>query len=551
VVALIAAVALASPHMAAADTAPVLRATVTSPTAEVSADAPVSIRVTLANPTARDVAVAAWDTPARGVRAPILRITRDGAPVAYTGMLAKRADAAGTDLISIPAGASRAWDVTADSSWDFSRDGIYEVRFDSPAVAGPSDAVRVRVAGRRAATSWQGTGRVQPFGVTYTGCTSGQQAQAEAGLAAADAYAAEAKAHLGANWAGARYTQWFGTYDLARWQAVATNFDRIHDVTSGQLIAFTCATIADCGGTGVFAYVYPNQPYAVYLCSAFWTTTTTGTDSRAGTIIHEVSHFTVVAGTDDWVYGQAAAATLASTNPARSVNNADNHEYFAENTPAIADAGAAYAASATAIDFGGVPAGASADRTVTLTSSGTVPLVVSALAVADPAFQIVADACTGQAIAPAGACDITVRFTAATGGASGTLTITANAPAPPAAIAVTGAVLQPVAAPAPPADPPPAAAPAAPAAAKPTQATARLPTLNARVRSVLPLARLTALAGLRAPRGSRVTIASTPSGLMRTRSGLRITRAGTYRVRVTVRSPGGRATTKDVQVVAR
>ena len=60
----------------------------------------------------------------------------------------------------------------------------------------------------------------------------------------------------------------------------------------------------------------------------------TGTDSKAGTLIHEMSHFTVVAGTDDWAYGQTAAKSLAFSDPAKALDNADSHEYFAENTPA-------------------------------------------------------------------------------------------------------------------------------------------------------------------------------------------------------------------------
>ena len=54
-----------------------------------------------------------------------------------------------------------------------------------------------------------------------------------------------------------------------------------------------------------------------------------------GTLVHEMSHFTVVAGTDDWAYGQSAAAALAVSNPARAIENADSHEYFAENTPPL------------------------------------------------------------------------------------------------------------------------------------------------------------------------------------------------------------------------
>ena len=61
---------------------------------------------------------------------------------------------------------------------------------------------------------------------------------------------------------------------------------------------------------------------------------TTGTDSKAGTLVHEMSHFNVVASTDDWAYGQSAAKSLAISNPTKALDNADTHEYFAENNPA-------------------------------------------------------------------------------------------------------------------------------------------------------------------------------------------------------------------------
>jgi len=40
-----------------------------------------------------------------------------------------------------------------------------------------------------------------------------------------------------------------------------------------------------------------------------------------------------VAGTRDYVYGQSDARSLAISNPAQAIANADSHEYFAENTP--------------------------------------------------------------------------------------------------------------------------------------------------------------------------------------------------------------------------
>jgi peptidyl-Lys metalloendopeptidase len=48
-----------------------------------------------------------------------------------------------------------------------------------------------------------------------------------------------------------------------------------------------------------------------------------------------MSHFNVVAGTDDWAYGQSAASSLAISDPNKAIDNADSHEYFGENTPAL------------------------------------------------------------------------------------------------------------------------------------------------------------------------------------------------------------------------
>jgi peptidyl-Lys metalloendopeptidase len=71
------------------------------------------------------------------------------------------------------------------------------------------------------------------------------------------------------------------------------------------------------------------------VCNAFWNAPMTGTDSKGGTLVHEMSHFTVVADTDDHAYGQSACKNLAISSPTRALDNADSHEYFAENTPSL------------------------------------------------------------------------------------------------------------------------------------------------------------------------------------------------------------------------
>lgn len=86
----------------------------------------------------------------------------------------------------------------------------------------------------------------------------------------------------------------------------------------------------------MFAYVFLSRPYNVFLCPAFRAANIDGTDSRAGTIIHELSHFTILGGTDDHAYGQLGTQALASSDPDTAVGNADSMEYFAENTPTLA-----------------------------------------------------------------------------------------------------------------------------------------------------------------------------------------------------------------------
>jgi len=125
-----------------------------------------------------------------------------------------------------------------------------------------------------------------------------------------------------------RYKTWFGEYDHARVNLVQKHFNRISREGLKDF-SFDCT----CERNDVFAYVYPDQFGKIYLCGAFWRATNSGTDSRAGTLIHESSHFTDIAGTEDYVYGQAGAKDLAQTNPDEAVANADSYEYFAENSP--------------------------------------------------------------------------------------------------------------------------------------------------------------------------------------------------------------------------
>lgn len=63
-----------------------------------------------------------------------------------------------------------------------------------------------------------------------------------------------------------------------------------------------------------------------YLCGAFWSSAS----ERANTIVHEITHFNRICGTNDYGYGKSFCRNLARTNPNNAVRNADNYCYFAE-----------------------------------------------------------------------------------------------------------------------------------------------------------------------------------------------------------------------------
>jgi peptidyl-Lys metalloendopeptidase len=167
---------------------------------------------------------------------------------------------------------------------------------------------------------------------SFVGCSSTQQSQINAATPEAVNYATAAYNYLVANPSGTtRFTTWFGTYTTAHHDLVQGHYQKIiSNSPNPNGYTYDCSTCTD---AGTYAYVYPGTFGKIYLCPVFWQVANTGTDSRAGTIVHESSHFTLNGGTSDYAYGQSAAKSLAKSNSNNAVMNADSHEYFAENNP--------------------------------------------------------------------------------------------------------------------------------------------------------------------------------------------------------------------------
>lgn len=301
----------------------------------------VRVRLHLRNVGDAPLQILRWATPIDGIQDEIFEIARNGEAVEYLGRHYKRPAPTRQDYLTLGPGASRSFDVELTADWDFTQPGEYTVRhrvgteLDGRFLGSESNEVALWIDGeplsRALIDAAQAASAPSPDALTpqFVSCSSTRQSSTTSALNSAQTYSGNALAYLNAGTVGPRYTTWFGSYTSSRYSTVRSHFSAIDSAIRTKTIAFYC----DCTSSA-YAYVYSNDPYKIHLCNAFWSAPQTGTDSKAGTIIHELSHFKVVAGTADNAYGQTACKSLALSSPSRAVNNADSHEYFAENTPA-------------------------------------------------------------------------------------------------------------------------------------------------------------------------------------------------------------------------
>ena len=304
----------------------------------------VAVRVTFTNVSDGPVRLLKWYVPGTdGVKAELFEVSRDGAPVEYLGPHVKRRTPLPEDFITLAPGEHVSGLVPVSGLYDLSERGVYTVRFAAEAT-GAREVVLTRALqldsntlslwreggpGPRVPES-QAAGTVTAQGLSYTGCSSTRQTQLLVAWNGARTYVSNAASHLAGLRAGStRYTSWFGAWSAGRRDTARAHYASLSTALATAPLTLDCT----CTDPGTFAYVYPSSPYRIYLCGAFWSAPTQGTDSRAGTLVHELSHFTVLAGTRDHAYGQSAARALARTSVERALDNADSHEYFAENTP--------------------------------------------------------------------------------------------------------------------------------------------------------------------------------------------------------------------------
>ncbi len=330
----------------------------------ITANDDLSVNVTFTNTENKPLQVLDWYMPENDIKESIFKIKRDGQSQHYFGAHAKRPAPQGRDYIELQPNESVTFSMELSGLYDLSQTGSYDIQYaveysDLVRVGGKktqsapdslllsekllekttqltSNVINVWVEGRGESYADLQARAAKPSdfsiqGVSYSGsCSNSEKSTLQSALNSASSITDNSVAYLNnsSNRYNARYDTWFGNYNSSRWNTVTNNFEAVQNAIDTKNLTFDCSC-----NQGYYAYVYPSQPYKVYFCNAFWAAPMTGTDSKAGTIVHELSHFNVVAGTDDLAYGQSGAKSLANSSPNSAIRNADSHEYFAENTP--------------------------------------------------------------------------------------------------------------------------------------------------------------------------------------------------------------------------
>ena len=311
-----------------------------------------------------DLVFCRYYTPFEGFGGDIFQVTIDGKKVEYIGKLIKRSPPREEDYITLKAGETKSIELNLEDGYNIYQKGNYEISY--PGIGYNSENETTSVKGKKVEKiNKSRLGRFELIedkqskikknssqsGIysdsslkyatvpTCSECSSTELGNIQSAYSSAVDLVTTARFDLQETPVTSRnnaprYREWFGSYDFTRFRDVTNHMQEIYRTLYTEQVNFRKIPSSD-PNYYAFAYCFPAYPYTIYLGRAFWGAPVTGKDSKAGTIIHELSHFYVVASTSDVKYGQTDCRSLASNNPSDAIRNADSHEYFCENTPSL------------------------------------------------------------------------------------------------------------------------------------------------------------------------------------------------------------------------
>jgi hypothetical protein len=328
---------------------------------------PITITFEINNTSSDPYQLLIWQTPLQKEVFDFFEVRREGEIIPYDGRMVKRGEPTSESYIVIDPGQKITESVDLSTSYKIDKPGNYSVTLKGKI----HDAFKVssnkKEKPRKSEqfTPFDVQEKSQSFKVIADGqpkMTSGEKARKESGSPPLSKNSKSAKvnakapvfiggnssqqgdvttAHQNAlyfsslsysqmdtttNNTNALYQTWYGAFDQGRYDEVKGDYANIANAIVNDEITYDLS--GDGCDPGDYAYTYKNTR-KVWLCSSFWTASQIGIDSKFGTLIHELSH--AVCETDDNAYGQTACKNLATSDPVKAINNADSHEYFAEN----------------------------------------------------------------------------------------------------------------------------------------------------------------------------------------------------------------------------
>ena len=177
------------------------------------------------------------------------------------------------------------------------------------------------------------------FADTYRNCNATETGIITRSLDAAKELTVDAAAAVGDT---SEYGRWFGTYSDRNAEKVRSSLKGIVAAMRRGAVTVQCDQVEPDGcASGEYAYVYSDRPYLLHVCPPFFNLPSLETlrpgsrrsdfGTREGTIVHELSHFTHVAGTEDHCYSRSDCALMAREAPHLAIENADSYQYFTED----------------------------------------------------------------------------------------------------------------------------------------------------------------------------------------------------------------------------
>jgi len=320
---------------------------------------PLSFALTNTHATS-PIVVCIWGTPLDNLKvltANMFNVSHStGKQAEYIGILAKRRPAL-SDFITLGPGQTIESSLDLLKGYWFPIEGTYDISLSAQVMAHlgsvnleevvedgfsgfqphqiSSEPIALRVAGIQQAPAWMSALHGVEADVVTQNCTANETGLIDQADKNGGTLALGTRNYVQTYTCASAsvYQTWMGACNDTRYKTVTTNYQNIYT-------GFQNARKVDCKGPScspnTYAYVYPaDKSHTIYVCGVFWNVAlgTCQIDSKPGTLVHEMSHFSDVAGTQDYAYGTASCKSLAISNPTRAIANADNYEYFAESCP--------------------------------------------------------------------------------------------------------------------------------------------------------------------------------------------------------------------------